>query len=294
MFVDPYSLPDIRGDLQHSEAVRAYDRSVPRAGWHADDPPHDGTPQRPVEYGSPGQFPGAQEAAMTVDSTDPRYHPVPLVFRRLTPEVQRQQLHAFAARLRERRTVRQYSDEPVPDRLIDEAVAVAGTAPSGANMQPWRFVVVRDPETKRRIRAAAEEEERTFYEQRAPDDWLDALAPLGTDWHKPFLEVAPVLIVVFRIDYGVRFDVEGHEERIKHYYVQESVGIACGFLLAALHMAGLATLTHTPSPMGFLAEILERPKNEKPYLLIPVGYPAADAVVPEITKKAIEEILIRK
>ena len=224
----------------------------------------------------------------------PAYHPVPLAFRHLPPDEQRKALHDFAVRLRERRTVRHYSSEPVPDDLIEEAVAVAGTAPSGANMQPWRFVVVRDADVKRRIREAAEEEERTFYEQRAPADWLDALAPLGTDWHKAFLEIAPVLIVVFRIDYGVRHDEGGDEHRIKHYYVQESVGIACGFLLAALHLAGLATLTHTPSPMGFLAEILDRPKNEKPYLLIPVGYPASDAVVPEITKKPIDEILIRK
>ncbi len=141
---------------------------------------------------------------MTADRPDPRYHPVPLAFRHLPPEEQHRALHDFVVRMRERRTVRHYSSEPVPDSLIEEAIAVAGTAPSGANMQPWRFVVVRDPDVKRRIREAAEEEERTFYEQRAPADWLDALAPLGTDWHKEFLEVAPVLIVVFRIDYGVR------------------------------------------------------------------------------------------
>jgi len=159
-------------------------------------------------------------------------------------------------------------------------------------MQPWRFVVVRDPEVKRRIREAAEEEERTFYEQRAPEEWLDALAPLGTDWRKEFLETAPCLIVVFRIDYGIDPRSDGASRRIKHYYVTESVGIACGFLLAALHIAGLATLTHTPSPMAFLASILERPKNEKPYLLIPVGFPAPDAVVPAITKKALDEIRV--
>jgi iodotyrosine deiodinase len=227
-------------------------------------------------------------------SSDPGYHPVPLRFRRLAPEQQQRQLREFADRMRERRTVRHYADEPVPDALIDGAIAVAGMAPSGANMQPWRFVVVRDPAVKRRIREAAEEEERAFYEQRAPEEWLEALAPLGTDWEKPFLETAPALIVVFRIDYGLRRDEAGAERRIKHYYVQESVGIACGFLLAALHLAGLATLTHTPSPMGFLAAILDRPKNEKPYLLIPVGYPAPDAVVPDIVKKPLDEILIRK
>ncbi len=157
-------------------------------------------------------------------------------------------------------------------------------------MQPWRFVVVRDRDVKRRIREAAEREERTFYEQRAPAEWLDALAPLGTDWRKEFLEAAPCLIVVFRIDYAITQGPGGVERRIKHYYAAESVGIACGFLLAALHVAGLATLTHTPSPMGFLSAILKRPKNEKPYLLIPVGFPAPNAVVPAITKKTLEDI----
>ena len=192
-----------------------------------------------------------------------------------------------------RRTVRHYATEPVPEALIDEAIAIAGSAPSGANLQPWRFVVVRDSVVKRRIRLAAEEEERAFYEQRAPAEWLEALAPLGTDWRKPFLETAPCLIAVFRVDYGIRRDQNGEERHIKHYYAGESVGIACGFLLAALHIAGLATLTHTPSPMSFLASILDRPKNEKPFLLIPVGFPAPDAVVPSITKKPLEEIRLR-
>jgi nitroreductase len=188
--------------------------------------------------------------------------------------------------------VRHYSDEPVPDALIDQAIAVAGSAPSGANMQPWRFVVVRDAQTKRQIREAAEEEERAFYEGRAPDEWLTALAPLGTDWRKEFLERAPCLIVVFRVDYAIEPDASGEERHVKHYYVAESVGIACGFLLVALHLAGLATLTHTPSPMGFLSSILGRPKNEKPFLLIPVGFPSPDAVVPAITKKGLEAIRI--
>ena len=153
--------------------------------------------------------------------------------------------------------------------------------------------MVRDPDIKRRIRLAAEDEERAFYEQRAPAEWLEALAPLGTDWRKEFLETAPCLIVVFRIDYGIRRDENGEEHHMKHYYAGESVGIACGFLLAALHVAGLATLTHTPSPMGFLASILGRPKNEKPFLLIPVGFPAAGAVVPSISKKTLEEIRTR-
>lgn len=221
------------------------------------------------------------------------YRPVPLAFEHLTADQQVSRLTAFHDRLVRRRTVRHYSSEPVPDAIIDQAIAVAGSAPSGANLQPWRFVVVRDPDIKRQIRVAAEEEERTFYEQRAPDDWLEVLRPLGTDWRKDFLEVAPCLIVVFRIDYGLTRDADGSERHVKHYYVAESVGIACGFLLAALHTAGLATLTHTPSPMKFLSTILQRPKNEKPYLVIPVGYPAADAVVPSITKKTLDEIRIR-
>jgi nitroreductase len=221
------------------------------------------------------------------------YRPIALEFERLTAEEQASRLGEFAGRLIRRRTVRHYASDPVPDVIIDQAIAVAGSAPSGANLQPWRFVVVRDPALKRQIRSAAEDEERNFYEQRAPEDWLAALRPLGTDWRKEFLESAPCLIVVFRIDYGLEAAPDGTERHLKHYYVSESVGIACGFLIAALHLAGLATLTHTPSPMGFLASILGRPKNEKPYLLIPVGYPAPDAVVPQITKKSLDEIRIR-
>jgi nitroreductase len=174
--------------------------------------------------------------------------------------------------------------------LIELAIRTAGVAPSGANQQPWRFVVVGNPEIKRRIRLAAEAEERENYGGRFPDEWLQALAVLGTDWHKEFLEIAPYLIVVFKIDYGVVRAPDGDERRIKHYYVNESVGIACGMLLAALHNAGLATLTHTPNPMGFLSEILKRPKNEKPYLIVPVGYPADGAKIPAITKKSFAEI----
>ena len=221
-----------------------------------------------------------------------RYRPVPLRFERLAPGEQRARARAFLARMRTRRSVRHFSDEPVDPELVDAAIAAAASAPSGANRQPWRFVVVRDPAVKRRIREAAEAEERESYERRMPDEWLDALAPLGTDWHKPFLEIAPCLIVVFRLDYGVETGPDGAERRVKHYYVSESVGIACGFLLAALHEAGLATLTHTPSPMGFLADILGRPKNEKPYLLIPVGYPAPDAEVPAIEKKGMDEVKV--
>lgn len=193
---------------------------------------------------------------------------------------------AFVERMAERRSVRFLASDPVPFELIENAIRCASRAPSGANQQPWKFVVVKDPEIKRKIREAAEAEERESYEHRMPEDWLEALAPLGTDWHKEFLETAPYLIVVFRVDYGMR-----GEEKVKHYYVQESVGIATGFLLAALHLSGLATLTHTPSPMGFLQEILGRPKNERPFVLIPVGLPAADATVPAIGKKGLEEVM---
>jgi nitroreductase len=193
---------------------------------------------------------------------------------------------AFYAEMRRRRSVRQFADRPVPRAVIEQAILVAGTAPSGANQQPWHFVAVGDPEVKRRIRLAAEEEERAFYRERAPQEWLRALAHLGTDAEKPFLETAPYLIAIFAQAYGV--DAEGNRRR--HYYVQESVGIATGFLIAALHHAGLATLTHTPSPMGFLSEILGRPQNERPFLLLITGYPAEGVTVPAITKKSLEEI----
>jgi iodotyrosine deiodinase len=221
------------------------------------------------------------------------YDPRPLDFVRLAPEVQRSRAVQFHECMARRRTVREFSPEPVPLELVEHAVGTAASAPSGANQQPWRFVVVTDPSVKRRIREAAETVERESYERRMPDEWLEALAPLGTDWHKPFLEIAPVLIVVFRIEYGLEIDGEGAERRTKHYYVNESVGLACGFLLAALQYAGLATLTHTPSPMGFLAEILERPGNEKPFLLIPVGYPAEGTMVPSIARKPLDEVMIR-
>jgi nitroreductase len=220
-----------------------------------------------------------------------RYPSSPLDFERLPEEEQRLRLRAFSAELRKRRTVRDYDGTPVPRELIEEAIRVAGSAPSGANLQPWHFVVVEDAEVKARIRAAAEEEEHKNYHGRMPKEWLDRLAPLGTDEHKPFLEVAPYLIVVFKMEYGLERAADGTETKIKHYYVNESVGLAAGFLLAALHEAGLATLTHTPSPMGFLTEILGMPKRYRPFLLIPVGYPAAGARVPDIEKKTLDEIL---
>jgi nitroreductase len=193
---------------------------------------------------------------------------------------------AFEASMRTRRTVRDVSPAPVPREVIESAIRTASRAPSGANMQPWTFVAVSDPEVKRRIREAAEEEERAFYGGRAPQEWLDALAPFGTDADKPFLETAPWLIAVFAQPHG--FDAEG--AKVKHYYVQESVGLATGFLLAALHQAGLATLTHTPSPMGFLREILGRPAHERPFLLVVTGVPAQGATVPRIDKKGLDEV----
>ena len=197
----------------------------------------------------------------------------------------------FYELLRRRRTVREFAPDPVPFELIELAIKTAATAPSGANQQPWQFVVVGNPEIKRRIREAAEAEEYENYHGRFPDEWLQALAQFGTDWHKDFLEIAPYLIVVFKQDYGLEGQPDGSERKVKHYYVNESVGIATGMLIAALHNAGLATLTHTPNPMGFLCEILQRPKNEKPFLLIPVGYPALAAQVPNISKRQVNEIM---
>ncbi len=191
----------------------------------------------------------------------------------------------FAAELDRRRTVRQFSDRSVPLEVIRACLTAAGTAPSGAHQQPWHFVVVSDPALKHRIRVAAETAETEFY-ATAPKDWLEALAPLGTDEHKPYLDTAPCVIAVFARRYGVRPD----GSRQTHYYVMESVGIATGFLIAALHHAGLASLTHTPSPMGFLNELLERPVNERAVMLVVAGYPAADARVPDIRRQPLEAI----
>jgi iodotyrosine deiodinase len=207
-------------------------------------------------------------------------------YREYPPEDMRQRAADFYADLRRRRTIRHFSDRSIPAGVIEDCLRAAGTAPNGANLQPWHFVVVSDPAIKQRIRGEAEAEEREFYRSRAPREWLDALAPLGTDEHKPFLETAPCLIAIFGKTFGLLPD----GRKVKHYYVQESVGIATGFLIAALHHAGLASLTHTPSPMGFLNDILGRPSHERPFLLLVVGYPADDARVPAITKKPLEEI----
>ena len=191
----------------------------------------------------------------------------------------------FYQEIRRRRTVRDFSDRPVPREVIDQCILAAGTAPNGANLQPWHFAVVGDPAIKSEIRAAAEKEEQEFYDGRAPQEWLDALSHLGTDMHKPFLETAPYLIVVFSKAHDVRED----GSKVKHYYVSESVGIATGFLIAGLHHAGMATLTHTPSPMKFLNNILGRPSNERPFVLLVVGYPADGAKVPTIEKKTLNQ-----
>ncbi len=223
--------------------------------------------------------------------TKAQYHT--LDFQHLTPDEQAARSSEFLARMQQRRTVRDFSSLSVPLELIQNAIATAGTAPSGANQQPWSFVVVRNEEIKRQIRSAAEVEEKESYENRMSGEWLEALAHLGTDWHKPHLEDAPYLIVVFAQIYGLRTDPDtGGQVKFKHYYVQESVGIAVGILLASLHLAGLATLTHTPNPMGFLSEILKRPSNERAYVVIPVGYPAEGAKVPVTIKKPLEDIMI--
>jgi len=208
-----------------------------------------------------------------------------LKFKNQTEEEMVRRSKRFLEMIKSRRTVRDFSEKNIPVGVIETAVRAAASAPSGANKQPWHFVIVKDPAVKKKIRVAAEKEEKEFYEHRAPDSWLEDLNQFKTDWHKPFLEVAPALVVVFRQSYR-----DLGSTRRKNYYVNESVGIASGFLLAALHNAGLVTLTHTPSPMGFLEKILKRPKNEKAFLLIPVGYPAENAKVPDLIKKPYNEI----
>lgn len=201
-------------------------------------------------------------------------------------EEMRSRAVVFYEEIKRRRTVREFSDEPVPRSIIENCIKAAGTAPNGANMQPWHFVVVQDSAVKKQIRSAAEAEEKEFYENRASEEWLKALEPLGTNSDKPFLEEAPYLIAIFSESYGVT----PNGDKLQHYYVKESVGIATGMLITALHHTGLASLTHTPSPMGFLNDILDRPKNERPFLLLVVGYPKEDATVPNINKKPLDEI----
>ena len=213
---------------------------------------------------------------------------IPYTVEPLTEAESLERADAFFDAMDARRSVREFSDRPVPRALIEHAIATASTAPSGAHMQPWTFVAVSDADLKRRIREAAEEEERTSYGGRMSDEWLEALAPLGTDWQKPFLETAPWLVVLFAQRTGVTAD----GTKRKHYYVQESCGIAAGLFIASLHRAGLATLTHTPSPMRFLSELLERPANEAPFILFPVGYPAEGARVPDLRRKPLAEVAV--
>ena len=208
------------------------------------------------------------------------YHEYPL-------EEMRERAKTFRKDLQRRRTIRTFSSRPVPREIIEECIRAAGTAPNGANMQPWHFVVVSDPDVKKQIREGTEKEERDFYERRAPREWLEALAPLGTDWQKPFLEEAPYLIVIF----GLSNTILPDGKKLKNYYVTESVGIATGMIITAIHNAGLASLTHTPSPMGFLNKILDRPVNERPFLVLVVGYPAEGTTVPDISKKPLDEIV---
>ena len=217
--------------------------------------------------------------------TEPRFIPFPDHVQ-IPEDEMKARSEAFRDELRKRRTVRDFSDRPVSREVIEACLLAAGTAPNGANRQPWHFVVVGDPEIKRKIREAAEEEERAFYSGRASDEWLEALEHLGTEAEKPFLVRAPYLIVIFAESHEVGED----GEKVKNYYVTESVGIATGMLITAVHRAGLVSLTHTPSPMGFLNEILGRPKNERAFLILVVGYPEADATVPDIGKKSLDNI----
>lgn len=206
---------------------------------------------------------------------------------RCSPEDSLQRARAFRVALATRRSVRHFSRDPIPEGVLDECIATAASAPSGANKQPWTFVVVRDPATRQLLRYAVEEEERRFYNERITETWREDLRPLGTTWEKPYVEEAPAVIVVFRQVHGVEGD-----RRVPHYYTQESVGIAVGFLLAALHHAGLVALTHTPAPMEFLERLLHRPHNERGFMLIPVGYPAENCAVPEIPRKSLDEVRI--
>jgi iodotyrosine deiodinase len=214
-----------------------------------------------------------------------RSTPLP-AYREYSVEEMKSRATEFRTDIQRRRTVREFADRPVPRGVIEECLLAAGTAPNGANLQPWHFVVVSDASIKREIRIEAEKEEQQFYQHKAPQEWLDALAPLGTDEHKPFLERAPFLIVIFAQSYSLLAD----GRKVKHYYVQESVGIATGILITAIHHAGLVSLTHTPSPMGFLNKILKRPVQERPFLVLVVGYPVGNARVPTLTKKPLQEI----
>ena len=214
---------------------------------------------------------------------------IPYSLGRLDPQTQVERGEAFFEEMNQRRSVRQFSDQPVPKDLIDLAIRTASTAPSGAHRQPWTFVVTRDPKVKRQIRVAAEEEERINYEGgRLPEHWREALEPLGTDWHKEYLETVPWIVVLFEQRYGLTED----GEKLHHFYVKESCGIAAGLFIAALHNMGLVTLTHTPSPMAFLTKLLGRPENERPFCMFPIGYPTEDCEVPDLQRKSLDEVTV--
>lgn len=217
--------------------------------------------------------------------SSPKFIPLP-DYQEYPPEKMKKRAAEFYEEIKQRRTIRDFSDRPVPIEVIENAIKAAGTAPNGANLQPWHFVVVSDPEVKKKIRIEAEKAEKEFYDHKALKEWLEALEPLGTDEHKPYLETAPYLIVIFSKNY----EETESGKKIQHYYVKESVGIATGMLITALHHSGLAALTHTPNPMKFLNKVLDRPSNERAYLILVTGYPAHNAKVPDITKKSLEEI----
>jgi iodotyrosine deiodinase len=213
---------------------------------------------------------------------------IPYHYQRLSEEEMRAKASLFHHDMETRRSIRDFSSDPVPKELIEKAILTASSAPSGAHRQPWRFVAICDPNIKKQIRLAVEEEERKSYGERMSKEWLKALEPMGTNWQKPYLETVPWIVVVFEENY--RYATTGEVE--KNYYVKESVGIACGLFIAAIHQMGLATLTHTPSPMGFLSQILARPENERPYILFPIGYPAVNATVPNFSRKTLDEVTI--
>ena len=213
---------------------------------------------------------------------------IPYVPKRLSKKQSLEYSEQYYLKMEERRSCRDFSNEPVCKEIINNIIKTASTAPSGAHKQPWTFCAISNPVLKLKIREAAEKEEYESYHNRMPQEWLDDLAPLGTDWRKEFIEIAPWIIVVFKQNYGL----DEHGNRKKHYYVNESVGLAGGFLLSAIHEAGLVALTHTPSPMDFLTKLLDRPMNEKPILLIPIGYPAKDCIVPDIKRKPLKEVAV--
>ncbi|MHA2027841.1 MAG: nitroreductase family protein [Candidatus Kariarchaeaceae archaeon] len=227
---------------------------------------------------------------MAEDQSELTYNPIPFIHEPIKVEESLSKSKTYYEYMDKRRSIRFFSDKDVPIEIIENIIKTASTAPSGAHIQPWTFVVIKDPEIKKQIRIAAEKEEKISYETRMTEEWLRALTPIGTDWEKPFLETVPYLIIAFKQRYGINED----GSKKTHYYVNESVGIAVGFLISAIHNAGLCTLTHTPSPMKFLAKILNRPENEVPFILLPVGYPADDATVPNLNRKSLDQVMIIK